>query len=134
MSSTVAVGSPPPAIDSPSASGSATDSLGSAYTVSPLVWDTSDPATATVDSAGLVFPLQAGTVQVILRAGNESGTHALTVVAEIPLQIDTALAEAFQWAFEDTSSANGVIGASEWMTIPVTELAVGLTDRPVTWT
>ncbi|MEN8144789.1 MAG: serine hydrolase [Gemmatimonadota bacterium] len=96
----------------------AVDALGNTYTRTPLEWTTSDPGVATVESTGLVLPLAAGAAVVSVRAGDDSGAHTLAVVPDIALQVNAALAEALQWTFEDSLTANGVIGASAAVVIP----------------
>jgi D-alanyl-D-alanine carboxypeptidase len=95
----------------------AEDALGNAYVLSELVWETANAGVATAQP-GFVLPLKAGTTDVIVRAGDFSESHPFTVVDALPLGVSQALAEAFQWAMEDSASVNGAFGASAVIVIP----------------
>lgn len=45
----------------------------------PITWATSDPAVATVDSAGVVTGMTPGTVTITASAGTVNGTASITV-------------------------------------------------------
>ena len=57
------------------------DASGNVLTGRTIVWTTSDPAVASVDGAGLVTALKAGTVTVTATSEGKTGSASLTVAA-----------------------------------------------------
>ncbi|MEN8374307.1 MAG: serine hydrolase [Gemmatimonadota bacterium] len=94
------------------------DAGGAPFTRTALEWASSAPAVATVDASGMVTPVGEGTADISVTVDGMGASRAYTVVDAIPLELSAASAEAFQWALEDTSSANGVVGVQAAIIIP----------------
>lgn len=106
----------------------ATDGEGSAYLGSADAWSVGDPTRAFIDD-GVLTPLEAGDIEVTVRVGDQVAMKTVSVSTQIPLEVPAAVAQALQWAMEDTAAANGVIGASAAVFIPGMGTWLGVTGR-----
>ena len=96
-----------------SASAAGTDQHGVSIATGAVVWSTTNPAVASVSSAGMVTALTAGTTHVIATVGSKQGQATLTVrelpVARVALLPDSAVITrgATQQLTAATLDANG---------------------------
>lgn len=96
----------------------ALDAGGAPFTLAPLTWRSDNESVVAVDNEGRARGLTGGTARVSAGLDGVAGSHDLTVIPSLTLEIDTAVAEGFQWALEDTSKAHGVIGAQATVLLP----------------
>lgn len=107
----------------------ATDPGGAPFTRTPLAWRSSDETVVSVDGDGRARALAAGTARLSAGLDGVEGSHDLTVVPTLPLEIDTAVAEGFQWALEDISRQHGVIGTQATVLLPQAGAWTGVYGR-----
>ncbi len=98
------------------------DGSNNVLTGRPVVWSTSNPATATVDANGIVTAVAPGTATIAAAAEGKSGTAQITVLAPVATVTVTPA----------TSSL--VIGRSGGLTVILRDVAGNvLTGRPTAW-
>jgi uncharacterized protein YjdB len=103
------------------------DASGNVLTGRTIVWKTSDPAIASVDGAGVVSALKAGSVTVTATSEGKSGTAALTVTAPA-----NAPAPVASMTLAVAPSIN--IGGTAQATVTLKDAAGNvLTGRTVNW-
>ena len=91
----------------------------------PASWESSDVTVATIDDAGRALPLGAGDTEITTTVEGLSPSAPFAVNPIVPVEIDLATAEAFQWLVEDSLSAIGLFGLSGAVILPGGGIWVG---------
>jgi hypothetical protein len=95
--------------------------------VSAVSWSSSAPSVATVNSAGVVTAVQAGTAQIVASAGGKTGAAALTVVNAPPSAPVASVSVS-------PATSSLVIGTTQQLTATTRDASGNtLTGRDVTW-